>query len=78
MKSANFIYNMHYLLWLKGKLIPIGYVVVMTICIAVPLHLGHSIYTVSQKTGHAPPCQISPLSVQRVAHAGQKTRKIGP
>jgi len=44
MKSATFIYNMHILLWLKGKLIPIGYVVVMTICIAVPLHLGHSVY----------------------------------
>ena len=31
MKSATFIYNMHQLLWLKGKLITIGYVVVMTI-----------------------------------------------
>ena len=41
MKSAVFIYNMHLLLWLKGKLIPIGYIVVMTICIAVPFHLGH-------------------------------------
>jgi len=41
MKSVTFNDNMHLLLWLKGKLIPIGYVVVMTIiCIAVPLHLG--------------------------------------
>jgi len=41
--SATFVNNMHLLLWLKGKLIPVGYVVVETICIEVPLHLGHSV-----------------------------------